>query len=199
MGCGASIPMPTSPIKFRGKYAKVTVDERQINLTVCRGTRSTEKMQPLEKIEIKKYRNAFGNTLDKVEQRIFLGDGLSTEVLSGDTVSIPYMLKDTIATHPDMESGMETHVVLYPHNEPPERFVVGYGDEDWTYRVRYDDPSRTAVLNHSPKKMPKLLGSGHPGTMKERRQQLAAATDQRSAAATEASQDWQSLPSQVLH
>jgi len=191
--------MPTSPLKFQGKYAKVIVDDRKLNITVCRGTRAKERQQPLEKIEIKKYRNAFGETLNKVEQCVFMADGLGTAVRSGDSLSIPYMLKDTIATHQDMESGMETHVVLYPHGEPPERFVIGYGDEDWTYRVRYDDPDRTAVLNHSPKKLPKLLGGGHPGTMKERTQQLAAATEERSAAATEASQEWRSLPSTVLH
>lgn len=194
MGCGASIEFPTSPIKFQGKYAKVTVDDSKINII---GNRKYN--QPLEKIEIKTYKNAFTDTHNKIEQRVFLVDGIRPEVFSGDSLSIPYMIKNTMETHNDMESGMETHVVLYPHNEPPERFVIGYGDEDWKYRVRYDDPERTAVLNHSPKKLPKLLGGGYPGTMKERKQQLAIATEQRSAAATEASQDWQSLPSQVLH
>merc|ERR1712139_145371 len=83
---------------------------------------------------------------------------MGSELFSGDRIHIPYKIADSIENFDDLDSGIETHVLVYPAGEnPPERFVIGYADSPKRRcRVRHDDPGRTSILDHSPKKMSKI-------------------------------------------
>jgi len=173
--------------------------QKQLSTTIKKIVGSPTK-RPLLKVEVKKYRDAdstqigISSTASKIEQGVPLLDGLRSEVFAGDSLDIPYKVQDSIENLKDLESGVETHILLYPSgDEPPERFVIasdGYGRMDWNYKVRYDDPDITEVLTHSPKKIPKLPGASKEYHIMQYRQFVQ--TQEKAAAAV--AMAWQETP-----
>jgi hypothetical protein len=199
MGCGAGIHEPPETYEIPGKYATAIVDDRSISINVG-------EKQVLQRIEVKKYRDAFSTTLLKLKQEVALLDGIRPELFSGDHIRIPYKIADSIENSDDLDSGIETHVLVYPAGEnAPERFVIGYADSPKRRcRVRHDDPGRTSILDHSPKKMSKIerrdesmnRGAAANPFYLEARMRLRK---QRTMAESEAAMDWQTLEHRVTH
>jgi len=193
MGCGASVCRgPKEILELQGKYAKAIVDDGKI--AIINGPN-----RPLIKVAVVKYKNAFTGKLKKLEETVLLVDGLSTTVNCGDAVATDYTVKDSLESFHDVNSGLETHVVLHRSDEPPERFVVGYGNSPTRrYRARYDNPARTAMLvefNSPKKKYKPLLNLAIE--WKKVVEEKTADDGLRAAAAAEAKEEWQVLPYQV--
>lgn len=207
MGCGAGVEARPEPSKssetyeLEGTYAKAIIDDRAISIFA--GDRS------LHRVEVKKYKDSFSTKLHKFDQEVALLDGIRSEVFAGEGVGVPYKISSV--NEDLLKSGVETHVLLHPHNGPPERFVVGYTDSPkHRCRVRHDDPSRTAIMNLSPKEdRPKLVGDPCPWNVKKTGLwSVGLKNDEfiinereksRRLAEKEASMDWQTLEHQVIY
>jgi len=188
MGCGAGLKEPSAAVQVEGKYGNFIIDDKKITVIGKLGGH-----QAIEKVVIKKYKETNDKTHEKMEETVMVVDGCRSEMFKDDVVSHPYMFRDSIAAFEDIQSGMETHVIVHPHDQPPERFVVGYDKDTWEFRVRYDDPERAEALTFSPKKLPKWQDASLT-MLKQRNREVRQA---RKLASDAADKDWQPVPFQV--
>lgn len=184
-------PTNADAIVVQGKYGKAIVDQDKI--TIVNETQGLLE-HPIYKVEVKRYKNAF-ETHTKFDQEVAVCEGIRTELFPGDQVDFGYTYEEYLGNSADIRNGLETHIVVHPYDAPPERFVVGYTDDDeCTYRIRYDDPERAETLCHSPKTLlPKVFGlSKSEVRQMQKEKQLV-----RQQAQQEAEESWQELPGGV--